>query len=324
MLDTDRQPHIAIGDAGRELLFRRELRVRGRGRMDRQAARVADIGDVIEHLQRFDELLAGFLAAGQFEPDQAAIAAIHIGVGPPFLFAGLIARMDHVGDLVIAAEIFRDRRCVAAMLAHAQRQGFQSLDELEGVLRADRGAEIAQQDDAGPDDVGDGAERLHRFRPYRAVIALVRLVQGRLPLRHRLPVEIAAVDDHAADRGAMPADIFRQRVDVDRRAMIEGTAQDRRRRVVHDQRNAERAADIGDLLDREDVQFRVRQGFRVVGARLVVRRAAKVFRVGGVDKAHLDPLLPQGVGEQVPGAAIEIRRADHIVAGPGQVLQREG
>ena len=29
--------------------------------MDRQAARIADIGHVVEHLQRFDEALAGFL-----------------------------------------------------------------------------------------------------------------------------------------------------------------------------------------------------------------------------------------------------------------------
>ena len=55
MLDADRQAHIAVVDAGRELLLGRELRMRGRGGMDRQAARVADIGDVVEQLQRIDE-----------------------------------------------------------------------------------------------------------------------------------------------------------------------------------------------------------------------------------------------------------------------------
>ena len=55
MLDTDRQPDIAFGDAGRGLVLGRELRMGGRRGMDGEAARVADIGDVIEELERVDE-----------------------------------------------------------------------------------------------------------------------------------------------------------------------------------------------------------------------------------------------------------------------------
>ena len=43
--------------------------------MDGEAARIADIGDVVEQLQRVDEAPPGFAAAGQLEADQAAIAA---------------------------------------------------------------------------------------------------------------------------------------------------------------------------------------------------------------------------------------------------------
>ena len=50
--------------------------MRGGGRMNGEAARVADIGDVIEHLQRVDEAAAGLLAAGEFEADQAAQARL--------------------------------------------------------------------------------------------------------------------------------------------------------------------------------------------------------------------------------------------------------
>ena len=81
MLEADGQPHIAVGDAGRVLLLRRELRMRGGRRMDGQAARVADIGDVIEQLQRIDEAAAGFLAARQLEADEPAIAALEIFIG---------------------------------------------------------------------------------------------------------------------------------------------------------------------------------------------------------------------------------------------------
>ena len=40
--------------------------------MDREAARIADVGDVIEQLQRIDEAPAGLLAALDLEADQAA------------------------------------------------------------------------------------------------------------------------------------------------------------------------------------------------------------------------------------------------------------
>ena len=49
--------------------------------MDREAARVADIGDVVEHLQRVDEAPPGIDAALQLEADQPAIAALQIGIG---------------------------------------------------------------------------------------------------------------------------------------------------------------------------------------------------------------------------------------------------
>ena len=74
VLQPDRQPHIARGDAGGHLLGFGQLGVGGAGRMDRQAARVADVGDVVEQLQRIDESAAGIGAAGQLEPDQAALA----------------------------------------------------------------------------------------------------------------------------------------------------------------------------------------------------------------------------------------------------------
>ena len=40
-LDTDREAHIVVGDAGELLLLGRELAVGGAGRVDRQALRVA-------------------------------------------------------------------------------------------------------------------------------------------------------------------------------------------------------------------------------------------------------------------------------------------
>ena len=53
----------------------------GRRRMDREAARVADIGDMIEELQPVDETPARLAPARQLEADKAAIPAAQIFVG---------------------------------------------------------------------------------------------------------------------------------------------------------------------------------------------------------------------------------------------------
>jgi len=105
--------------------------------------------------------------------------------------------------------------------------------------------------------------------------------------------------------------------------MVERPGQDRRCGIVHDQRNAERPADLRHLADREDDQLGVRQRLGVIGAGAIVGGAAEILRIGRVDEADLDALLAQRIGEQVPGAAIKVGRAHHIVARHRQVLQRQ-
>ena len=192
--------------------------------MDRQAARVADIGDVIEHLQRVDEPAAGFLAARQLKSDKPAQAAFQIPLGALPMHAGLHRRMDdfrHFGPLV---EEVGDALAFFAMLDHAQRQRLQTLQSQKSVERRHRRADVAQQRHARLDDIGDRAERLDRFGPNRAVIARIGRIERRLTLRMRSPVEIAAIDDQAADRIAMTTNILRRGINDDRRAVLERTA----------------------------------------------------------------------------------------------------
>src|SRR5215469_12043126 len=62
MLDANREPHITLGDAAGVLLLRRELRMRRRGRMDGKTPGIADIGNVVMHLERVDEPPTGLHA----------------------------------------------------------------------------------------------------------------------------------------------------------------------------------------------------------------------------------------------------------------------
>ena len=75
--------------------------------------------------------------------------------------------------------------------------------------------------------------------------------------------------------------------------------------------------------DREDRELRIGQRLGVVAAGLGVGGAAEILRIGGIDEAALDAHRAHRVREQVPGAAVEVGRADEIVAGVADVLHRE-
>ena len=182
--------------------------------MDREAARIADIGDVIEQLQRIDEAAAGLLAAGQLEADEAAQAALEIFGGA----ARDARRSAPTGWMtwVISGRL-RRKSPPPACCSQCWRMRSASVSNpcrvQERIERRHRRAEVAQQRDPRLDDVGDRPERLDRLGPHRAVIARIGRVQRRLARRMRGPVEIAAVDEEPADRGAVAADIFGRRVD---------------------------------------------------------------------------------------------------------------
>ncbi|CAI7977538.1 hypothetical protein FRAHR75_360018 [Frankia sp. Hr75.2] len=138
-------------------------------------------------------------------------------------------------------------------------------------------------------------------------------------------VEPAAVDDDPADRGAVAADELGRRVHDDVGAVLERPVQvGRRQGVVDDQRYPGLVRDGRDALGVEDVPARVADRLAVEGARLGAYRGppgVKVVRV--VDERHRDAELGQRVVEQVVGAAVEVRGADDVVAGLGQVEDRQ-
>ena len=94
--------------------------------------------------------------------------------------------------------------------------------------------------------------------------------------------------------------------------------------VVDDQRHAGVVRDGGDARDVEDVVLRVGDGLGE--ERLGVRphgRAPGVQVVGVLDEADLDAELGQRVVEQVVGAAVQPRAGHDVVAGVGEVEDRE-
>lgn len=142
----------------------------------------------------------------------------------------------------------------------------------------------------------------------------------------RAEVEGARVDDHTADGGAVPAEELGGRVDDDVRPVLDGAQQVRGGHgVVDDERQAGGVRDVGDAPDVEDVAARVAEGLREQG--LGVRSYGgppRVEVVGVLDEGHLDAEPRQGVPEQVVRAAVEGGAGDDVIAGRGEVQEREG
>jgi hypothetical protein len=79
------------------------------------------------------------------------------------------------------------------------------------------------------------------------------------------PVEIAAINNHTADRIAMSAEILGRGIDDDRGAVLKRPCEDWRCGIVDDERNAERTANAATSAIGKDRQFRVGQCFGVIG-----------------------------------------------------------
>ena len=121
----------------------------------------------------------------------------------------------------------------------------------------------------------------------------------------------------------MTAYVFGGGINDDCRAVIEGSREQGRGRVVNDQRDAVFAPDACHLGDRENRELRIGKRFGIIGARAIVSRPPKILGIGRIDEADLDANIPECVGEKIPCAAVKIGRADDIVPRPRQILDRQ-
>lgn len=148
-----------------------------------------------------------------------------------------------------------------------------------------------------------------------AVIADVRLVQPPEALGVLRPRKLARIDDRAAEARAVPAEILRQRMDDDIRAMLERAQQvGRRHRVVDDERQAVAVRDLGERGDIGDVAERIADRFREDRLRPCVDQRVERGRLARVGEARRDSVLRQRMREQVVGAAVQRARRYDVVA----------
>lgn len=159
---------------------------------------------------------------------------------------------------------------------------------------------------------GGGAEL---FVEDDAVIAGIRLGQHR-KLARRAPVETAAIDNDAADRGAVAAEPLGGRVHHDVGAEFDRPAEIRRREGVVDQQwNFCFMRDLCNLRDVQHLEAGIADGLADHEARVGLDRGAETVEVARLHEGGGDAEARQRVGQDIDRAAIQRRRRDDMFAG---------
>ena len=226
--------------------------MRGRGRMDGQALGITHVGQMGKKLQRLDELLPGCGAALDAEDDHGSPLAVEI-----LLVEFMVRIVGQPGitdpcDVRVFLQVLGDRQRVGAVFLHAQRQGFDALQEEPRVVRREAGTEIAQRDGAHAQDEGQWSERGRKVvAPAESVVAVVRIIIERV--LSCPPREAAAVHHQTANAGAVAADPLGQRMNHDIGPEIERFGQIRRGEGgVDNERNAMVMGDLRHLFQIDD------------------------------------------------------------------------
>ena len=207
----------------------------------------------------------------------------------------------------------RDGQAVLAVLRHPERQRFKALQEEPRRVGSQRRPLVAEADRAQTHDEGQRIRVAEIMGETQAVVAAVGQI---VEVEFRIgPVEIARVDDGAADGRAMAADPLGKRMDDDVRAIFDGAQQRRRReRRIDDQRQMVFFGDRRISFDISDIQARVADRLDVDGARLVVDGGLHGDEIVDGREIHLDALLRQNRVELRIGASVQVVCGDDFVA----------
>ena len=303
------------------LQLRRAQLAVGRGRrMDDERFHVRNVRQDGEDLQAVDELLGLCLAALDVKGEDRAGAVREVLVVQVHI-ALIKARVVDLFNLRMLLQVIEHLLRVLYMALHAQGQRFGALQQQEGVERRDRRAGVTQDDRT---DIGHEGSRTDGVRKGNAVIARVCVRDLRI-FAAGLPVELAAVDDDTAERGAVTADELGRGMHYDVSAVFDRAEQVRRGKGgVHHQRNVVRVRNVRYRLNVDNIGVRVTEGFNKDRLGVVLNRVFKIRHVVRINKGRVHAELREGVRQIVVRAAVDRLGCDDIAAGGRQCLEGIG
>ena len=247
----------------------------------------------------------------------------HVLLSQVIVLVALQARIAHEAHLGMALQELGNGQAVLAMTRHAHMQALERAVQEKRRLRVLHGAKIAHELRGGLGN--EGALTTELLGIGHAVIALVGRGETRELVRMGHPVKLAMVDDHAAQVGSMSIHVLGGGVRNDIGAPLKGTAHHGSREgVVDHQRHAVVMCGLGKALNIEHgkggVCDRLAKDELCVGLKgslqLLIGAVGGDERAGHAHAAH-------GVGEQVIRTAVNGRACDHVIAGTGNVKDRE-
>ena len=158
-------------------------------------------------MQRILEAGAGLQAVSrlQAKADQTRRASTHV-----FVHQRVVSMVRQTGvvdpaDLGVRLQMLGNLERVLADAVHAQRQGLNPHQYLEGVHGAQGRAHVAQRHHAGTSNVGGSTQCLGVDHAVVADIGLVQALEARLVL---CPGKLARVHNRAANGGAVAAQVL--------------------------------------------------------------------------------------------------------------------
>eukprot|EP01136_Pigoraptor_vietnamica_P015579 Opistho-1_new@58924 len=298
--------------------------MRGAGRVDHQAAAIADIGEVAEDLESFDKGLALLAMALDVEAEHRAGAARQQLLRQYMAGVRLQHRVADARHQRVAGEKSHDFFGVGHVARHAQRQGLYALQDQPGGVRAHAGAEVAQAFAARAQQKGAHRAFLGEHHVVKAVVGLAQLGE----FAGLVPVETAAIDHDAANHRAVAAQKLCRRVIHDVSAVLERLDEPGRGQGgVHQQRHPGLMRDGRDGGHVQHVETGVAHGFTEKKFGFGPHGVAPAVYVAGFDKGGFNAEAPHGVVQQVLRAAVQ-RRGGHDVGasahqgGDAQVQRR--
>ena len=279
-----------------------ELGVRRGSRVDNQRLNVRNVGKQGEYRQVVDELLCVRRSSLYLEGEDGSAAVREV------LLVQLVSRLGGEGRVVyglylrVLAEVLNYLQRVEYVALHAQGESLQTLKEYECVERRNGCARVTQEDSP---DVCNECRRAYCVGEADAVIGRVRLGDPRI-CAGLLPVEIAAVNDNAADGRSVAADELCRGVYHDISAVLDGTEQVRScKRAVNYQRDIVVMRDLRELLNVGYVGVRVAEGLNVQRLCVPVDSRLEAALSIGVNELRGDPVQRERVRQQVVSSAVD-------------------
>ena len=224
-------------------------------------------------------------------------------------------------DLRMILQVFDNLLRILCMTLQTQRERFRTLKQQECRKRRNCSALIAQQDRT---DIGHKCSRADSIRKGNAVIARIRRCD-RCIFAAGLPVKLAGIHDHAAERCAVSADELCCGMHNDIRTVLDRTNQERRTEcIINDKRQAVLMRNLRNCVNIRNIGIRIAERFEIDRLRILTDRALDLCEIVRIDKGCLDAVLRERMCKEIVAAAVDRLLCDDVLPCLRERLNRVG